>query len=77
MRGGFISDLNVVEHKIFPKQLFNLRRELRLGVELEAILLAEDDAVREQLSLRGQEGGRAARARRELPDVVRNEAVQK
>ena len=76
VRGRFIPDLNVIEDKIFPKQILDLRGELRLAIELEALFLAENDAVGEHFPLRGQERRRAARARRELLDVVRDETVQ-
>src|SRR5664279_4479343 len=66
-----ISDRDLVENKIFPKQFFNLSRELRLAVDFEPVPLAQDDAVGEDLSLWCEEGRRAAGARRELLDVVR------
>src|ERR1700690_4133155 len=71
-----ISDVDFVENQVFPKQFFDLPRELRLAVDLEPFLLAQDDAVGEELPLRCEEGGRAAGARRELLDVVRDEAVE-
>src|ERR1035437_8226653 len=72
---GFISDLDLVENEVSPKQFFSLFCELRLEVDCEPVLLAQDDAVGEDLSLRREEVRRAAGARRELLDVVRDEAV--
>ena len=74
--GGFVRDRDVVENQIFPKQILYLRVEFRVAVDFQTLLLAEDDAVGEHLSLRGEERRRTAGARRELPDVVRDEAVQ-
>src|ERR1017187_4760362 len=71
-----VSDLDLVENEVFPKQIFDLSRELRFAVDFEPVLLAQDDAVGEELSLRREEGRRAAGARRELFDVVRDEAVE-
>ncbi len=73
---GVVSNLDFVEDQVLPKQVFDLLRELGLAVDLEAILFAEDDTVGEELSLRREERRRAAGARRELLDVVRDEAVE-
>jgi hypothetical protein len=71
-----VRDLDLVENEVLPKQSLYLLGELRLAVDLEPVLLAENDTVGEELSFRCEEGRRAAGARRQHLHIVRDEAVQ-